>query len=50
VDVMGRVHEVIYPGKDQKEVSVDISAWQGGQLYLVYGKTTGGQHVAKFFK
>ncbi len=50
VDVTGRVHEVIYPGKDQKEVSVDISAWPSGQLYLVYGKTTGGQRVAKFFK
>jgi alpha-glucosidase len=50
VDAMGRMHDVIYPSKDQKEVSTDISTLPGGQLYLVYGKTSGGQRVAKFFK
>jgi alpha-glucosidase len=50
VDVMGRVHQVIYTNKDQKEVSTDISGLPGGQLYLVYGKTAGGQRVTKFIK
>ena len=50
VDVMGRVHQVIYTNKDQKEVSTDISGMPSGQLYLVYGKTAGGQRVTKFIK
>jgi alpha-glucosidase len=50
VDVLGRVHDVIYTQEDQKEVDRDISALPSGQLYLVYGKTAGGQRVAKFLK
>jgi alpha-glucosidase len=50
VDIMGRVHHVIYTSKNQKEVSTDISNLPGGQLYLVYGRTMSGQRVAKFIK
>jgi alpha-glucosidase len=50
VDVMGRMRDVIYTQKDQKEVSADISTLPSGQLYLVYGKTAGGTRAAKFFK
>jgi alpha-glucosidase len=50
VDVLGRVHNVIYANGDQKEVDADISTLPAGQMYLVYGKTVGGLRVAKFLK
>jgi alpha-glucosidase len=50
VDILGRMQQVVYTNKDQKEVSIDLSNMPDGQLYLVYAKTAGGQRVAKFIK
>lgn len=50
VDVIGRVHDVIYLDKGVKNITHDIRLLPEGQLYIVYGKTSAGYFSRKFSK